>query len=389
MRFHRAFTSLARGAWARLRAAELWEFGMVGVGAVFAAYRDNHIEDDDEVAVIHGPAELDYLPLSEAMVNVRATVDRAVSESIISNAVAAVVLQLTKATFYKERTWARALEQLRSGGADGSQAAAFEAWLRRGIVDQKRLDALEKLEAIRQLLAAQPNPFRASFEFEETADWQQAVTIFTNSQRFRRSLRRKIARRGDFLHISTEAWEIRAMTGFDIVVIVLVVFAVIVLISAVKTVSAGPQLHGRALRPLHQDAEARPQHDRAVRRPHRLQDEHDGDGAGGAEPGGDHQGQRHGDGERHHLLPGDGRGARGLRGEQARERHPEPHHDQHPLGHGLDGPRRAALQPRRDQPAAAARRRRRGRAVGRQDHPHRDQGHRPAEEPRRIRWRGR
>ena len=64
-----------------LRAAELWEFGMVGVGAVSAAYRDNDIEDDDEVAVIHGPAELDYLPLSEAMVNVRATVERAVSES--------------------------------------------------------------------------------------------------------------------------------------------------------------------------------------------------------------------------------------------------------------------------------------------------------------------
>ena len=166
------------GSMGALRAAELWEFGMVGVGAVFVAYRDNHIEDDDEVAVIHGPAELDYLPLSEAMVNVRATVDRAVSESIISSAVAAVVLQLTKATFYKERTWARVLEQLRSGSADGSQAAAFEAWLRRGIVDQKRLDAVEMLDAIRQLLAAQTNPFRASFEFEETADWRAAVHDF-------------------------------------------------------------------------------------------------------------------------------------------------------------------------------------------------------------------
>lgn len=63
-----------------LRAAELSEFGMVGVGAIFAAYRDNRLEDDDEVAVVHGPAELDYLPVSEAMVNVRATVDRAVSD---------------------------------------------------------------------------------------------------------------------------------------------------------------------------------------------------------------------------------------------------------------------------------------------------------------------
>ena len=53
-----------------------------------------------------------------------------------------------------------------------------------------------------------------------------------------------------------------------------------------------------------------------------------------------------------------------MRSTTLRERHPEPHHDQHPLGHGLDGPRRAALQPRRDQRAAAARGRRRGRRPG-------------------------
>jgi hypothetical protein len=41
--------------------------------------------------------------------------------------------------------------------------------------------------------------------------------------------------------------------------------------------------------------------------------------------------------------------------------HPQPHHDQHPHRDGLDGPRRAAVQPRRDQRAAAARRRRGGR----------------------------
>jgi hypothetical protein len=129
------------------------------------------------------------------------------------------------------------------------------------------------------------------------------------------------------------------MGGFDIVVIVLVVFAVIVVVSAVKTVSQGynytVERFGRYTKTL------KPGLNMIVpfRRSHRLQDEHDGDGAGGAEPGGHHQGQRHGDGERHHLLPGDGRRAGRLRGEPARERHPEPHHDQHPLGDGLDGSR--------------------------------------------------
>jgi hypothetical protein len=39
-----------------LRAAELAAFGMIGVGAIFEAYRDGRYTDDDEVAVAHGPA---------------------------------------------------------------------------------------------------------------------------------------------------------------------------------------------------------------------------------------------------------------------------------------------------------------------------------------------
>ena len=56
-----------------------------GIGAIFEDYRDNRIEDDDEVAIVHGPAELDYLPLTEAMVNIRATVE-ARRQGIVSSA---------------------------------------------------------------------------------------------------------------------------------------------------------------------------------------------------------------------------------------------------------------------------------------------------------------
>ena len=60
-----------------LRAAELHTFGMRGVGRIFEAFRDGEVEDDDEVAVVHGPAELGYLVLSEPMFNIRATLARA------------------------------------------------------------------------------------------------------------------------------------------------------------------------------------------------------------------------------------------------------------------------------------------------------------------------
>src|SRR5262245_34509783 len=43
-----------------LRAVELADFGMVGVGEIFAAYRDRLLEDDDEVAVEHAPASAGF-----------------------------------------------------------------------------------------------------------------------------------------------------------------------------------------------------------------------------------------------------------------------------------------------------------------------------------------
>ena len=66
-----------------LRAAELHGFGMRGVGRIFEAYRDGRLEDDDEVAVIHGPAELGFMPLSEPMVTIRETVSRAVAAGVL------------------------------------------------------------------------------------------------------------------------------------------------------------------------------------------------------------------------------------------------------------------------------------------------------------------
>lgn len=163
-----------------LRAAELSRFGMIGVGAIFEAYRDGAIEDDDEVAVIHGPAELDHPPMSEPMVNVRATIARAVHESVLGEEKASTLLTLAKATFYKERTWASLLKQAGVAGIGADALAAFKSWLGKGAVDQKRIDARAMVDAIKTLLSSRPGPFRADFVFEETTDWQQAVQDFND-----------------------------------------------------------------------------------------------------------------------------------------------------------------------------------------------------------------
>ena len=54
-----------------LRALELEAYGMVGIGTVFEWYRSGRIEGDDEVALLHGVAEMDYQPLTLPLVDVR------------------------------------------------------------------------------------------------------------------------------------------------------------------------------------------------------------------------------------------------------------------------------------------------------------------------------
>src|SRR5438270_12966108 len=80
-----------------LRAAELDAFGMHGIGRIYEAYRDGILEDDDEVAVLHGPEELGYSCLTEAMVNIRATLDAAVRNGVLTTDVAERLTAIAKA----------------------------------------------------------------------------------------------------------------------------------------------------------------------------------------------------------------------------------------------------------------------------------------------------
>lgn len=54
-----------------LRAVELAPQGMIGAGRIFEDYRDGRIDGDDEVALLHAPAENGYHPFTVALVEVR------------------------------------------------------------------------------------------------------------------------------------------------------------------------------------------------------------------------------------------------------------------------------------------------------------------------------
>jgi hypothetical protein len=156
-----------------LRAAELAPFGMRGIGRVFKDFRDGVLQDDDEVAVLHGPAELGYPPVTEAMVDIRATLGAAVRDGVVPPDVAAGLTAVAKALFYKERTYEAVLRSV-AGGFAAAPLRALGEWLPRGRVDQKRHDAEAMLAAIRAHLAGRPRPMRVTYELANTAAWRAA-----------------------------------------------------------------------------------------------------------------------------------------------------------------------------------------------------------------------
>lgn len=158
-----------------LRAAELHPFGMEGIGQVFEDYRDGVLEDDDEVAVTHGPPELDFVASSEAMVNMRRTFDAAKRERVLAPSTAAQLTAIAKARFYPERRYRDVLEQAEADGLPKDQLDTFSAWLKDGRIDAKRDDALAMLHSMRETLTGDLRPKSVDYAFEHTSLWEAAT----------------------------------------------------------------------------------------------------------------------------------------------------------------------------------------------------------------------
>ncbi len=140
-----------------LRAAELAPFGMIGIGKIFEAYRDGVYTDDDEVALLHGTSAYGYPEMSEAMVNIRATVAKAIRAGVISPESGERVIQCAKDTFFHERSLHGAIERVWGANATGDEPRRFLRFIKQGgYVNQKRLDASALLHHISGLRSMPP-----------------------------------------------------------------------------------------------------------------------------------------------------------------------------------------------------------------------------------------
>jgi len=134
-----------------LRASELDEYGMIGVGEIYRWYKEGVIDSDDEVAVIFDPETLK--PLSEPLVNIRYNLKLMCNASIISESEREMLLEMAKGMFYPRRNWQRLLKEA-SKRLGNEKVRRIHAFLKEKGVDLKRKDAIEVLKKIRELINA-------------------------------------------------------------------------------------------------------------------------------------------------------------------------------------------------------------------------------------------
>lgn len=152
-----------------LRAAETWQFGTIGVGRIFEAFRNGALTDDDEVAVSHADAEAGYRSLSDAMASLRFGFADLVNEGALDASLADQVTHELKALPYSKRSWAAAMDFARQHDASDSVLDAIRSKARGP--DAKAQDAMALLDMLASKTEHDPGPDNPEFTFQTTTFW--------------------------------------------------------------------------------------------------------------------------------------------------------------------------------------------------------------------------
>ena len=175
----RVYGAASMGA---LRASELAPYGMRGVGWVVDRFLTGELEADDEVTVVHGDADDGYLPLSVPLVNVRATLERAVDQGMIDGGAAESIVMRLRTTYYPDRTHTAIVDAAQTVLPAGDADRLVDWWTANAI-DVKRSDAIEMVDRMVADRGAEgPEPERARFRFEHTDAWEQVLRQVSATQ---------------------------------------------------------------------------------------------------------------------------------------------------------------------------------------------------------------
>jgi hypothetical protein len=159
-----------------LRAAELAEFGMEGVGEVYDDFASGLLDADDEVAIAHASAEDGYRSSSEALVNIRATLRDAWVKKVVSKNTHDTLLAIAKRAFYADRSYPALFAQGRKARLPEQEIDELTKFVARGRIDQKQQDAIELLQVVHARLSAGLPPKRVLYSFEHTDAWEHMLS---------------------------------------------------------------------------------------------------------------------------------------------------------------------------------------------------------------------
>lgn len=156
-----------------LRASELDVFGMVGIGKIYEGYKNEILIDDDEVAVVHGPSDIAYPALSEAMVNIRETLKKAQDQGIISCDLLEDIILFSKELFYKERNYQEIIQKFSQKEKYKKQIENFSRWIKNNSVNLKKDDAIRMLKYIHEFSQKKYKRKEVLYNFENTLTWNK------------------------------------------------------------------------------------------------------------------------------------------------------------------------------------------------------------------------
>lgn len=130
-----------------LRASELDEMGMIGIGRVYKAYKSGEIESDDDVAVVFNPETGEQH--SEALITMNYNFKRACREGIISHEDLDELKSTAKKIFYPKRTYRSVIMK---SSLDADKKDILMNYIDEEGIDIKREDALLVLKYIKENL---------------------------------------------------------------------------------------------------------------------------------------------------------------------------------------------------------------------------------------------
>ena len=129
-----------------LRASELDDFGMIGVGKVYKSYKTGEIESDDDVAVVFNPETMELL--SEALVTMSFNFNKAWERGLISEKEFRSLIKQAKNIYYPKRNYNKVLAE---SGIDQNKIIILKEFLDKEGIDIKRKDAIAVLNYIRDI----------------------------------------------------------------------------------------------------------------------------------------------------------------------------------------------------------------------------------------------